>query len=100
MAIQFRRLEILLPILLDWSPQTRANENKCESPYYYFDGYWKGMRRTHFMSGSCVIDYGTVSIIPSISLNLSSVLNTYKLNYSNEYLTLYYYSYYLSETNN
>ena len=38
-----------------WTPQTRFTENKCESPYYYFDDYWRGLRRTHWMSGIFVI---------------------------------------------
>lgn len=27
-----------------WTPQTRLTENKCESPYYHFDPYFKGLR--------------------------------------------------------
>ena len=67
--------------------QTRSNENKCESPYYYNDKYFKGVRKTHWMSGSCVVDYGTTTILPSINLNLSEALNSLVLNHEDEVTT-------------
>ena len=81
-----------------WTPQTRSTENKCESPYYYFDPRWKGMRRTHWMSGSCVIDYGTASILPSLTLDLDKALNYHALNHSNEETHPNYYKMFLQES--
>eukprot|EP01038_Epipyxis_sp_PR26KG_P011485 gene11485-15382_t len=82
-----------------WTPQTRFSENKCESPYYYFDSYWRGMRRTHWMSGSCVIDYGSATILPSISLNLNSAMSYYDLKHENEQMNPSVYEYILDESN-
>jgi putative alpha-1,2-mannosidase len=67
-----------------WSPQTRDSENKCQSPYYYFDKYWQGLRRTHWMSGSCTIDYGSATIIPSTTASLKESLSLHKLNHNAE----------------
>lgn len=81
-----------------WVPQTRSTENKCESPYYYFDPFWRGMRRSHWMSGSCVIDYGTASVLPSTSLNVNNALNFHYLNHSNEVVLPHYYKVALPES--
>lgn len=70
-----------------FSPQTRANENKCESPYYYNDEYFKGFRKTHWMSGSCVVDYGTTTILPSTSLNISDALYALVVDHEEEVST-------------
>jgi predicted alpha-1,2-mannosidase len=37
---------------------------KCISPYYYKDTRIQGFRGTHFWSGSCTQDYGSVTIMP------------------------------------
>jgi predicted alpha-1,2-mannosidase len=50
--------------LTHWTPQTRATENKCISPYYYQDQQMQGFRGSHWMSGSCTQDYGSVTIMP------------------------------------
>ena len=81
-----------------WTPQTRNNENKCTSPYYYFDNYWQGMRRTHWMSGSCTIDYGSATIIPSITTSLHTALSFHEMNHSNEVATPSYYRMNLQES--
>lgn len=47
-----------------WTPQTRLTENKCVSPYYYADTLLSGFRASHWMSGSCTQDYGSVTIMP------------------------------------
>jgi len=41
-----------------WTPQTRAGETKCIAPYYFTDEKIQGFRGSHFLSGSCVPDYG------------------------------------------
>jgi len=49
-----------------WTPQTRAGEVKCVAPYYFTDTKIQGFRGSHFMSGSCVADYGSFTIMPSV----------------------------------
>jgi predicted alpha-1,2-mannosidase len=50
-----------------WTPETRTTELKCISPYYYNDNYITGFRGSHWMSGSCTQDYGSVTLMPFIS---------------------------------
>jgi predicted alpha-1,2-mannosidase len=50
--------------MTQWTPQTRAGEEKCVAPYYYADTRIQGFRGSHFMSGSCTKDYGSVTIMP------------------------------------
>ncbi|MEM9888452.1 MAG: GH92 family glycosyl hydrolase [Bacteroidota bacterium] len=47
-----------------WTPQTRATETKCVAPYYYKDSLLQGFRASHWLSGSCVQDYGSMTIMP------------------------------------
>ena len=47
-----------------WTPQTRATETKCVAPYYYQDTKISGFRGTHWLNGSCVQDYGSLTIMP------------------------------------
>lgn len=47
-----------------WTPQTRAGEAKCKAPYYYDDPRIQGFRGSHFLSGSCTQDYGSVTVMP------------------------------------
>lgn len=57
--------------MTQWTAQTRATEVKCIAPYYYNDPAIQGFRGTHWLNGSCVQDYGTVTIMP-----LSGTLKT------------------------
>jgi len=50
--------------MTNWTPQTRASEQKCISPYYYSDSLFQGFRGSHWMSGSCTQDYGSVTVMP------------------------------------
>ena len=50
--------------MTQWTPQTRNTEVKCLPPYYYEDDAIQGFRGTHWMSGSCTQDYGSVTIMP------------------------------------
>ncbi len=50
--------------LTQWTPQTHATEQKCLSPYYYQETSIQGFRGSHWMSGSCTQDYGSVTIMP------------------------------------
>lgn len=47
-----------------WTPQTRATETKCVAPYYYKDTKLQGFRGSHWLSGSCVQDYASMTILP------------------------------------
>jgi predicted alpha-1,2-mannosidase len=48
-----------------WTPETQANEAKCVSPYYYKDSRMTGFRGSHWLSGSCTQDYGSVTLMPT-----------------------------------
>lgn len=50
--------------MTNWTPQTQATERKCIAPYYYNDTKINGFRGTHWMNGSCVQDYGSLTIMP------------------------------------
>ena len=50
--------------MTQWTPQTRSTETKCISPYYFNDTSFQGFRGTHWLNGSCVQDYGTLTVMP------------------------------------
>jgi predicted alpha-1,2-mannosidase len=50
--------------MTQWTPQTQRTETKCLPPYLYKDSVMSGFRGTHWLSGSCVPDYGSVTIMP------------------------------------
>jgi putative alpha-1,2-mannosidase len=58
-----------------WTPQTRAGEIKCVAPYYFADTAIQGFRGSHFLSGSCVPDYGSVTIMPSMAALKTSAVD-------------------------
>ncbi len=47
-----------------WTPQTRNTEKKCIAPYYYTDSIFLGFRNSHWISGGCTQDYGSMTITP------------------------------------
>lgn len=49
-----------------WTPETRANEDKCIAPYYYGDKSITGFRGSHWMSGTCTQDYGSFTLMPTV----------------------------------
>jgi len=53
--------------MTQWTPETQTSENKCISPYYYNDSQITGFRGSHWMSGSCTQDYGSISLMPFTS---------------------------------
>lgn len=56
---------VTMPLgMTNWTPQTQATEKKCLAPYYYTDSLLTGFRGTHWLSGSCVQDYGSMTIMP------------------------------------
>lgn len=50
--------------MTQWTPQTRSGENKCIAPYYDEDMQIQGFRGSHFLSGSCTQDYGSLTLMP------------------------------------
>jgi predicted alpha-1,2-mannosidase len=50
--------------MTEWTPETRQGEAKCISPYYVADTRIYGFRGSHFLSGSCTQDYGSMSLMP------------------------------------
>ena len=66
-----------------WTPQTRATENKCIAPYYYRDSLFQGFRGSHWLSGSCTQDYGSVTIMPVTgSLTTDAILRASSFTHS------------------
>ena len=50
--------------MTQWTPQTRDGEVKCIAPYFEADTRIQGFRGSHFLSGSCTQDYGSVTVMP------------------------------------
>lgn len=50
--------------MTQWTPQTQHLESKCIPPYYYKDNHFSGIRASHWISGSCMQDYGSVTVMP------------------------------------
>ncbi|MBC7888453.1 MAG: glycoside hydrolase family 92 protein [Ferruginibacter sp.] len=79
--------------MTQWTPQTQALETKCVPPYYYKDEFFSGIRGTHWISGSCMQDYGSVTIMPiSGTLNTKPEVYQAKFSHADELSTPYQYS--------
>jgi len=50
--------------MTSWTAETRPTEQKCIAPYYFADKTISGFRGSHWMSGSCSQEYGSVTIMP------------------------------------
>ena len=50
--------------MTNWCAQTTNTEKKCISSYYYMDSVVTGFRGSHWLSGSCTQEYGSMSIMP------------------------------------
>jgi predicted alpha-1,2-mannosidase len=59
--------------MTQWTPETRTTELKCISPYYYNDKFITGFRGSHWMSGSCTQDYGSLTLMPFTTDNPDSI---------------------------
>ena len=51
--------------MTNFIPETRSTEKKCIAPYYFADTHLTGFRASHWMSGSCTQDYGSVTLMPT-----------------------------------
>jgi len=86
--------------MTNWTPQTKASESKCVAPYYYTDSIINGFRGSHWLSGSCVQDYASMSIMPvSGELKCLAKDRGSKYTHKNEISTPYYYSVELDDNN-
>ena len=45
-----------------WTPQTQDTELKCIAPYYYRDSLFQGFRNSHWITGGCTQDYGSMTL--------------------------------------
>ncbi len=78
--------------MTQFTAQTRQTENKCIPPYFYKDSLFSGIRATHWISGSCTQDYGSVTIMPVVG-QLKTTANEYAVpfNHNNETVSPSYY---------
>jgi len=84
---------VTLPFAMtQWVCQTRTGETKCNAPYYYNDSLFTGIRGTHWISGSCMQDYGSVTVVPvSGKLTLNVKQYTQPFTHADEIATPAYY---------
>lgn len=79
--------------MTNWTPQTRAGEIKCVAPYYFTDAKIQGFRGSHILSGSCVPDYGSMTLMASTGpLKTSPVERASGFDRSSEVATPYVYT--------
>ena len=84
--------------MTNWTPQTKATETKCHAPYYYTDSIFQGFRGSHWLSGSCVQDYGSMTIMPiSGALKCLPTVRGSKFSHDNEKSTPYSYQVHLDD---
>ena len=50
--------------MTNWSPQTTNTEKKCIASYFYQDSLITGFRGSHWLSGACAQEYGSMAIMP------------------------------------
>lgn len=85
--------------MTQWTPETRTTEIKCISPYYYNDNFITGFRGSHWMSGSCTQDYGSLTLMPFTSDRPDTIVKSpsSSYNHANETSTPAYYSVFLND---
>ncbi|RYY18784.1 MAG: glycoside hydrolase family 92 protein, partial [Sphingobacteriaceae bacterium] len=84
---------VTLPFAMtQWTPQTEISENKCKPPYAYKDSLFTGFRGSHWISGSCMQDYGSFTVMPILG-KLQTKAENYAVSFSHqtETATPYYY---------
>ncbi|SEA20188.1 alpha-1,2-mannosidase, putative [Arachidicoccus rhizosphaerae] len=52
--------------MTQFTAQTNWSENKCIPPYLYKSAVFRGFRASHWLSGSCTQDYGSMAILPVV----------------------------------
>ena len=84
--------------MTQWTPQTREGTVKCVAPYYYANTRIQGFRGSHFLSGSCTQDYGSMTVMPeSGTLRLGALERASDFSRSTETATPYRYAVTLSD---
>ena len=83
-----------------WTPETRSTEAKCISPYYYDDTKITGFRGSHWLSGSCTQDYGSVTLMPTVGeLKVNPEQRASRFQHTSEVMSPAYYSVRLDDYN-
>ncbi|MFA7287710.1 MAG: GH92 family glycosyl hydrolase [Melioribacteraceae bacterium] len=86
--------------MTNWTPQTNNSERKCLSSYYYKDSLITGFRGSHWLSGSCTQEYGSMAIMPiSGELICNPAKRGSKFSHKNEISTPNYYKVNLDDYN-
>lgn len=76
-----------------WTPETQPTEDKCLSPYYYKDNKLTGFRGSHWLSGSCTQDYGSMTLMPATGeLKVSPTARASLFSHNSEVVSPAYYS--------
>lgn len=75
-----------------WTPQTQDTELKCIAPYYYRDSLFQGFRNSHWITGGCTQDYGSMTLMPlSGTLRCQPTKRATRFSHQNETATPAYY---------
>jgi predicted alpha-1,2-mannosidase len=78
--------------MTQWTPATRNSEAKAVLPYFYKDPIFRGIRGSHFLSGSATQDYGSFQLLAaSGSFNWNGHLPEPKLDHAAEFSRPYLY---------
>jgi predicted alpha-1,2-mannosidase len=84
--------------MTQWTPQTREGNVKCIAPYYFADERIQGFRGSHFLSGSCTKDYGSITLMAeSGALKLDATERGSRFNRAEETAKPYRYAVTLSD---
>jgi len=84
--------------MTNWTPQTHNSEKKCLSSYYYKDSLITGFRGSHWLSGSCTQEYGSMSVMPVFGkFNPATKGRGSSFRHDKEVSTPYYYKVYLDD---
>jgi predicted alpha-1,2-mannosidase len=81
-----------------WTPETRSAEDKCVSPYYDADRRLTGFRGSHWLSGSCTQDYGSVTMMPTVgALKVTAAARASAFSHNSEVMSPAFYSVFLDD---
>ena len=81
-----------------WTSETQPTEAKCLSPYYYKDQKLTGFRGSHWMSGTCTQDYGSVTLMPEVGgLKVAPEARASRFSHSSEVMSPAFYSVFLED---
>ncbi len=86
--------------MTNWTAQTHNSEKKCLSSYYYKDSIITGFRGSHWLSGSCTQEYGSMAVMPiSGKLIANPLRRGSTISHLNEISSPHYYKVYLDDYN-